>query len=250
MDSRLARELKLRYEPIAVIFTNDKPQGAASFEEGKRGCVMSLVTEAAKGRTVVFDRKTVGCTGGVSGLGFGNAYDRSPGFEYFLSTGGGPLGREGEGYKKTPELARSVMKDLPTTDIPWTYVVMKPLSAVDAARENPVLVIFYANPDQLSALVVMANYGRPSNDNVVVRFSAGCQGVCLIPYQLGPDGQVKGAEGKAVIGITDISARPHVDPDILGFTVPWAMYLEMEENIPGSFLERKDWQKVKARIEG
>ncbi len=242
MGSGLAEALALRFQPIAVIFSDERPEGALMLKEGVRACVMGLITDAAKGRTVAFDRKTVRCGGGGAGLGFGNTYANMPGFEYFLSTGGHGYG-EGEAYKKTPELAKSVMDHLPATDIPYSYVVMKPLRDVTEAEKQPELVIFYANPDQLSALVVLANYGRPSNDNVVVRMSSGCQSVCLIPYQLGRE-----QPPKAVIGITDITARPYVDPDVLGFTVPWEMYLEMEGNVAGSFLDRPDWRKVRERI--
>ena len=78
---------------------------------------------AAKGKTVVFDRKTYGCIGGGAGLGFGNTYVQFPGgIEYFLSTGNKefcqtelgnvmvknmPAISHGEGYKKTPEFAKS-----------------------------------------------------------------------------------------------------------------------------------------------
>jgi len=48
--------------------------------------------------------------------------------------------------------------------------------------------------------------------------------------------------------MVDISARPHVDADILTFTVPYDMFLELEEDAPESFLNRGDWQKVYSRI--
>jgi len=62
MESRLAKELGLRYQPLAVIFTDEKPEGAVGPREGARGCVMAYVAEAARGRTVVFERRTVTCT--------------------------------------------------------------------------------------------------------------------------------------------------------------------------------------------
>ncbi len=58
MDSRIARELKLRFSPIAVVFTDDKPAGALQFAPGRHGCVMSMHAAAAAGRTAVFDRQT------------------------------------------------------------------------------------------------------------------------------------------------------------------------------------------------
>ncbi len=243
MESRIAQELKLRYQPVAVIFSDEKPEGAIQFKEGARGCVISMLTAAAKGKTAALDRRTVLCPGGRTGLGFGSGYAENPGWiEYFLSTGK-PGQFEGEGYKKTPELVSKMIERVPITDLPFKYVIYKPLNKVNMARETPELIVCYANPDQLSALVVLANYGRLTNENVSVIMGSGCSTVCLYPYA---EGQKQ--TPKAVIGIMDISARPYIDPDLLAFTVPYRMFIEMESDIPGSFLEKKDWKKVWARI--
>ena len=248
MRSEIAVRLRLRHEPVAILFTDQKPEGAAEFVEGRWGCVVAMLTAAARGRTAVFSRRTTGCFGGGVGLGFGNRYTEFPGgIEYFLSTGAGEGFREGEGYKKTPALAKTFVDGLPITDLPFKYVVFKPLREVaeEAAEgpDAPRLVVFYANPDQLSALVVLANYGRPGGDNVIIPFGAGCHSICLIPWA-----EAQREMPRAVVGITDISARPFVDPDILSFTVPLAMFKEMEANVPGSFLDRHDWKKVEARL--
>lgn len=243
MQSEIAQRLKLRYSPIAILFTNEKPEGALEFIEGRWGCVAAMLTAAAKGRQAVFSRRTFGCIGGGVGLGFGNMYPEFPGgFEYFLSTGKEGF-REGEAYKKTPELASSLVAVLPITDIPEQYVVFKPLADVDSSKEEPRVVVFYANPDQLSALVVLANYGRPGNDNVVIPFGAGCQTTCLIPWN-----EASQECPRAVVGMTDISARPVIDADLLSFSVPFVMFKEMENNVPGSFLDKHDWRKVAGRI--
>ena len=193
---------------------------------------------------MAIDRKTVGCFGGLVGLCFGSAYDQIPGgIEYFLSTGRGEGYPEGEAYKKTPELAKDLVEHFPITDIPYAYVVFKPLSAVDAQRETPVLVSFFVTPDQLSALVVLANYGAPGNENVIIPFAAACSTICLIPYN-----ESKKERPRAVVGITDVTARLFIDPDMLTFTVPVGMFRRMEEDVPGSFLEKESWKKVRARI--
>ena len=244
MYSEIAARLKLRYSPVALLFTEEKPKGATEFIEGRRGCVVSLLTAAAKGRQVAFSRNTFGCPGGKAGLGFGNPYPHFPGgFEYFLSTGRGEGYPEGEGYKKSPELVTAFLECMPFVDIDYKYVVAKPLSIVDQESESPVIIVFYANPDQLSALVVLANYGRAGNDNVIIPFAAGCQSACLLPLY-----QAAQAQPKAVVGMTDISARPFIDADLLSFSIPLTMFLEMENNVPGSFLDRHDWRKVEVRI--
>lgn len=48
--------------------------------------------------------------------------------------------------------------------------------------------------------------------------------------------------------MTDISARPYIDADLLSFSVPYAMFREMESNVPDSFLDKHAWQKVVGRI--
>jgi len=49
-----------------------------------------------------------------------------------------------------------------------------------------------------------------------------------------------------VVGLTDISARENLrkqfGKDLLSFAVPWQMYLEMEGNVEGSFLQRRTWK--------
>lgn len=246
MNSVLAEKLKLQYFPVAILFTDDRPETALQFLEGKRGCVIAMLTAAAKGRTAVFDRKTVGCVGGVAGMCFGNQYDKMPGgIEYFLSTGRGAGYREGEGYIKTPEAAKKFIDSLPYLDIAQKYVVFKPLQEADAAKETPELVCLYATPDQLSALTVLAGYHRDTNDNVVMPFGAGCQSVCLLPYA-----QKKAAVPKAVVGLTDITARPLVPEGVLSFTVTWEMFEEMEKSSQeeNCFLNKAQWQRVADRI--
>jgi uncharacterized protein (DUF169 family) len=243
MQSQISLSLKLRYQPVAILFTDLKPDDCLEFAEGQWGCVAAMLTAAAKGRQAVFSRKSYGCLGGGVGLGFGDLYPGFPGgFNDFLSTGRGEGHPSGEGYKKTPELAQTFVDGLPITDISAEYVIFKPLSAVEA-DETPRIVVFYVNPDQLSALVVLANYGRPGGDNVIIPFAAGCQSAMLIPWH-----EASAARPRAVVGMTDITARPRIDADLLSFSIPFAMFCEMEANIPGSFLEKSDWDKVAQRI--
>lgn len=257
MKSKIAEAVNLRYSPVAILFTDEKPKGALQFKEGRRGCVVSMLTAAAKGRTAVFDRKTYGCIGGGAGLGFGNTYTNFPGgIEYFLSMGNREFcesekGREilknrphlihGEAYKKTPELARSFIESLPYYDVPTEYIVFKPLDKL-LPDEKPEVVVFLATPDQISALVVLANYGRHGGDNVMVPWSAGCHSIGIIPFNEG-----RSDNPRAVVGLTDVSARKYLDKDILSFSVPYKMFLEMEDNVEESFLTREEWLQIKQR---
>ncbi len=166
------------------------------------------------------------------------------GIEYFLSTGRGEGFREGEGYRRTPEMAAGFVSNLPIVDLPWTYRVFEPLDQVGPGEE-PRLVTFYVGADQLCGLVVMANYDRPNLYNVTIPHCSGCQGVFLIPYA-----EAQKENPRAVVGMMDPSARPFIDPDQVTFTVPYKRFLEMEANVPGSFFTRSTWSKMAARLDG
>ena len=259
MKSIVAEALKLKYFPVAVIHTNEKPENAVEFAKGKRGCVPFLLKAAGNGKTGVFSRETYGCFGGGIGLGFGNTYKNFPGgIEYFLSTGNKDFCQteqgkiisqqmhylqDGEGYHKSPEISKKFVEQLPIVDIPYEYVVYKPLKDVKKDEEVK-LVIFLANPDQLSALSVLANYNRQTIDNVALYFGAGCQQTCLMAYR-----ECDKEFPKALVGLTDISVRKIFNRDILSFTVPYKMFLELEDNANDSnvFLNKKEWQEILKR---
>ena len=257
MKSKIAQAIQPKYLPVAVILTNEKPQGATQFQENKFGCVAAMLNVAAKGRTAAFDRKTFGCPGGGVGLGFGNQYTNFPGrIENFLSTGNPefcktelgqklvqqmPLLEDGEHYLKNPEIAKKMVGSMPMTDVPTEYVVFKPLENV-AEGEVPHVVIFLANPDQLTALVVLAHYERDGYDNVIAPFGSACQHIGIVTYQEG-----ESEKPRAVIGLTDITIRKMFDKDILSFSVPYKMYLEMEANVEGSFLKEHGWENILKR---
>jgi len=257
MESVIQGAIGMQLMPVAVIQTNSLPGQALQFKEGSFGCVAALLKSASKGKTAVFTRKTFGCPGGGVGLGFGNCYENFPGgIEHFLSTGNSgfcqtefgkavasrmPDLEEGERYFKTPETAGSFIASLPITDIPEEYVVFKPLEDVDE-NETPKVVVFLVNPDQLSALVILANYARKCSENVIVPFAAACHTIGIIPFR-----EAESETPRAVIGLTDITVRNKFAKDLLSFAIPYTMFVEMESNVDGSFLEKHNWQNLLER---
>ena len=126
------------------------------------------------------------------------------------------------------------------TDVPTEYVVFKPWEQV-TEQDEPELIVLFANADQLSALVVMADYNRGTNQSVTAPFGAACQSI-LFGYA-----EAKKENPRGVIGFFDISQRSVVDREILTFTVPFRMFQEMEASVEGSFLKTHAWQKLQER---
>ena len=247
MHSKMAEAIKLKDSPVAILLTDQKPERAVQFKAGPAagtqiGCVISMLKAASKGRIAVFDENTCGCTGGTVGLGFKK---HELGYiEYFLSSGKEDE-IEGEYRKKTPELVREYMRNLPDIHLPARYVVMKPLEKVtDEETDKVEVVVFLVNSDQLSALATLANFDRPTNDNVVTFFGSGCSSIMSQVLE-----QAASEQQKAVIGLTDITARQYLDKDTLSFSVPYKRFIEMEDNVDKSFLKKgSGWLEIKERL--
>jgi uncharacterized protein (DUF169 family) len=247
MNSQLIKALKLKMQPVAILLTDNKPDNGLHFKDGSnRGCVFAmLVATSKKSRTAFFDRNSFGCPGGGTGLGFGDRYGNFA-IDCLLSTGNNTMTRrgssmaEGERFYKNPEIARKWVDSLPMTDVPTKFVVFKPWEQL-TEQDDPELIIFFANADQLSALVVMADYNRGTNQSITAPFGAACQSI-LFGYA-----EAKKENPRGVIGFFDISQRSVIDREILTFTVPFRMFQEMESSVEGSFLKMHAWQKLQER---
>ncbi len=238
MESKIADAIKMTLNPVAVLWTDELPAGAIRHTKNEWACFTSFLVKAAHGRIVAFDKETPLCNGGMTGLGF-RGYNIGR-MEHFLAKG--KPGVRGERYVKTPEYARAFLENLPKLKVATRYVVLKPLKKV-TADENPQAVIFLVNADQLSALTTLANYDRPTGDNVVINFGAGCHSTVLFPIAEGAK-----ENPKAIIGMTDPSARKFLNKDLLSFSLPYSRFAELESEVDESFLIADEWKQLAERI--
>lgn len=238
MKSKMGEAIKLQNHPVAILTSDSMPEGALQFKEGVWGCVAAMLSAASKGRTAALCERTTVCRGGKAGLGF-KGFELGT-IEYFLSTGGvGP--KEGEFYKKNPELARKYIEQVPRVKT-QKYIVFKPICDL-GEEEQPQSIVFLVNPDQLSALVTLANYDQPTQDNVQIKFGAGCAQAILYSREDEEKGR-----SNCTIGLTDPSARKCISKELLSFSIPYHRYLEMEEQVEESFLTKETWRNIAKRI--
>lgn len=227
--------------PIGFYYTDEESRGGEAQSPRGRGCIFSDIMEVCRGKSIRFDKGTVGCRGGKRYLGFEPTL--TPDFEYFLSCGI-PGKLEGERYKKSPELVREHMKYQAPFEAPGKYALFKRWDKM-AGDDEPVVVIFFAPADVLSGLFTLANFDSPEPQGVIAPFGSGCSSIVQYPYD-----ELKSPRPRAVLGMFDVSARPFVPPERLSFAVPWPKFVHMVDNMEESFLITGSWNKVRARIKG
>lgn len=99
-------------------------------------------------------------------------------------------------------------------------------------------ITFYVNPDQLSILMIGAQYYSAPDDPppVIAPFGSGCME--LLPFENADIPQ-------AAIGATDMAMRKHLPPDILAFTVTKTMFTQLFRLDERSFIYKSFLQDLR-----
>jgi uncharacterized protein (DUF169 family) len=226
--------------PISFYYTDEEGHAEKVKPGSVPRCLIGALSEVRQGKSLCFATDSIGCPGGRRYAGFADKL--RPNFEYFLSCGI-PGQMQGERYKKSPELVKELLEISPAFKAPSRFIVFKRWDLLEPSDE-PQVVIFFARPDVLAGLFTLANFDEAEPNGVYAPFGAGCSSIIQYPYLEG-----KAARPRGVIGMFDISARPHVPRDVLTFSVPMAKLLRMIDNAEESFLITESWQKVQERIE-
>lgn len=255
---KLSSWLDFTYQPVGIWFTDEKPEGAFEFDASKRPCVVSMLLAASKGKTVAVSDETCPCPGGAVGLGFGNAFKRRDTPTLWMLSHGlecpdFPEGKtlrpeleQGEKFFRTSNASRQWLADLQLSDAGHRYVVFRPLRdeneyATDGITQ-PELVWLLADPDQLSALVIMCGYSTGRALNVLAPFCAGCQSIVLAKQQNRLD------EPRAIMGMFDISQRHRIPKELLSLTTPYRMFTDIDAHCDNGCLTTHAWKRIEGRF--
>ncbi len=226
--------------PITFAYTDEEPDvnGSAKTRSEHR-CLMADLNRVRRGVPLRLNANAIGCFGGKRYAGFN--MELMPNFEYFLSCGI-PGKLEGERYKKSPELVKAFMADMPDFRAPKKAMVFKRWDTLEAP-DQPEVVIFFATPDVLSGLFTLCGFDEPDRHAVLAPFGAGCATIITYPYlEIGMD------RPKGILGMFDVSARPFVPENTLSFALPIAKFAGMVENMEESFLTTGSWERVLKRM--
>ncbi len=225
--------------PITFYYTDEEGHAELVKPGLMPRCIIGALADVRKGTSYCFNVDSIDCAGGKRYLGF--AQEIRPNFEYFLSYGI-PDKLIGERYCKSPELARETMKHLPPFEAPGRFMIFKRWDRLEES-DSPEVVIFFAQPDVLSGLFTLTRFDEAVPNAVITPFGSGCSTIVQYPY-LEKDAD----RPRGIIGMFDVSARPHVPRNTLAFSVPMNKFVRMIENMEESFLITDSWQKVQKRI--
>ncbi len=233
--------LELNYNIVGHYYTDDVPENTVKFKTPGNGCIMSLIFSAANGKTVSFNKDTAGWNCSAYYLGYRT--DIFPGIEYFLSNGSTKmLGREAERFTESPVTAQASVDNLLAEQLETRTAIFKPLNKYDA-NEKPESVIFFVNPDHISALIFLLHYKNPLEfDRVLTGFLSSCAATVTMPLRL-----ARSNSNKVVWGHHDISARTRTPKDLMTLSMPYTVLESIAEIIDDSFVITHLWQEILKR---
>jgi uncharacterized protein YceK len=236
---KFKKDLGLKYFPIGMMFSDIVPEDSKRFVKKGAGCIVPLIFSSAKGQTVAIDKDSTGWDCSAFYLGYKNWIFE--GIECFL-TDGFIFGRSGERFIKTKKQAKDFVESFRPKEINNKVTVFKPLEDFKDG-ENPLVVIFFASPDELSGLVYLLHYNSPDKDDIVItRFISGCGSIVTLPMRYNLEGKKK-----AVMGMHDISARLRLPKDIMTLAMPFELMNDLCNEIDNSFVITDNWKKIKER---
>lgn len=225
--------------PIAYYYTDQPRTDEMRASQYGDRCLIGNLKRVRQGFPFVYDVHTPGCSGGKRYTGF--SHTLRPNFEFFLSCGI-PGELEGERYKRDPELVKQYLLQHPPFEAPGKYLVFKRWDKLDQ-DDVPIAVIFFATGDVLSGLFALANYDMAEPDGVITPMGSGCASIVGYPLE-----QASCEKSRCVLGMFDVSARPHVGRDELTFSIPLKRFEQMVGYMDESFLITGSWEKVKSRL--
>ena len=239
LANSFTEKLGLQNLPIGMFLSENRPDDAIGFKSKGNGCILPLIFSGTKGKSVAIDTDTTGWNCSAFYLGYQDWIFE--GIECFLSDGV-VNGREGERFIKTKEQAKSFVELYKPKTINHKATIFKPLSHFESGEE-PEIVIFFVNPDELSALVYLLHYNSPENEDIIVtRFISGCGSIVTLPMKLKQEGK-----RQAVWGMHDISVRKRLPKELMTLTMPYELFIEISNSLDESFIITENWKAIKER---
>lgn len=250
MYRELIEKLHLKMEPVGIFFGNTSAVCDVEADPEKRNCVIPMLVASAKGKIISMDEESCNCPGGATGCGFGDGFSRrNPNIHKMLSQGYGEdykegmpvFLKEGERFFCDPELAMKWRQDMPYSEKGYPRIVFAPFSRWEEVGQ-PDLVFIFAEPDQISALVIMQGFHNGRALNTIAPFGAACHSILYAAEQMEKE------DPMAVMGLFDISQRSKALTNYLSMTMPYQLWEQMAKDLDKSCLTTHAWREIEKRL--
>ena len=238
ISTEIQEKLGMRLSPVGMLFSEKMPDDSLHIKKKGVGCITPLIFQSAKGKVVAFNNDTTGWPCSSFYLGYSDWI--FPGIEKFLSNES-VHGREPERFLKNPKIAKKFVESYIPSKLRSNTIIFKPLELF-TKNEKPEIVIFFANADQLSALVYLVTFGAPAEERITTQFASACMSVFTVPLKYANEGKKR-----AVWGLHDVSARKNLPKDLMSFSLTYNLFMEVYNNINDSFIMTENWEKLKHR---
>jgi hypothetical protein len=197
----------------------------------ERSCIFAYYTQWLDGKTLHLTQENPGCRGAGCWI-FSTTTRSREDFISFLV--------DDEGLKASHELMDVWLEHNKPYMPENPNILIGPLKADQ--YDHLKTITFYVNPDQLSALMLGAQYNEQPGGfpSVISPFGSGCMQMLSLFEDLNIP--------QAIIGATDIAFRQYLPPDVLSFTVTKPMFEQLCNLDNHSFLYKRFWKRLlKAR---
>ncbi len=223
--------------PIACYFS-DTLQGATFPEKPKDNakgytCMFRQLAPVRMGKTRAFNQDNLGCFGATGMLGF-TKLELTDDYVDFLT--------KKECFKKNRHFVERMVEDNPYMAAQGKYLIFKRWDTL-TEEDTPQVVFFFAKPDAIGGLHMLANWDYETQHGVISPFGSGCES--LIAFAM-KQAFAKGEQ--CVLGLFDIPARGFVARDIMTFSAPYDRFKVMVENMDSTFLNTYIWEKLRKRM--
>jgi hypothetical protein len=228
---RLIEKLELAIPLIGVYDAPDPGpfEPLVEADPDKNTCIFNFYENWMEGKTLHLTRENSGC-GGCAYWVFGKQTREREGFVKFLA--------ETEGLKDSKTLMNRWLDALKPYKPQYPHILIGPVREEQADYLKS--ITFFVNPDQLSSLMIGAQYFQAPDDPmppVTAPFGSGCMQLLALFKDFDYP--------QAMIGTTDIAMRQYIPPETLAFTVTLPLYRQLCQLDERSFLYKPFLNRLK-----
>lgn len=223
---KLSEVISLKYPTLCWYFSDEEIEDSHIFTSDRWVCMYmywkKMMNKGARFR--YSEDNGNACCGSTEFFGFKE-----------LSGSDGEFIADEERFKKTRKLAQYYYHEsLKYIRKPEKkYIYSEQVKTVSDGFDIEVINLFPDIPG-LTNLCALSGYDRAGGfDNIITPFAAACEAAFTIPY----DEKFRD-KPRSVIGSMDVLVRSYIPDDMLMFSVPANRFVEMANNIKGSFLDK------------